>query len=379
MTVIVSLCFMLVSCGESNISPEENQDPEQDITPKQYSFSVSRVDTSLDRFGNMFYAKGKCLFTDNRIMCRLTEYDPQTDVDTQYNFYTAIVEYDGDNIYYFQEPPAGIPFIEAAFELHRFNIEKSIDEIIYKVPENYMNLFALKRSGRFLSWCEERLEDEDGVILNSEGGLEAMRARLKVMDLHTGSIICDIESYIFSPYKNSDLSEDGILIYMTRDNGEYSYHAINIETSEELWHKEHMENPLIFGSISDKYIAYCYSTGTGGIEWLFKVETLQNEEVVYSASGIRSALFFGDCLVTGFRGGFQLIDLATGKRTMTCRDPEELAPSNYVYTGWLYKIDDSNFYFVREDPQRESTQDQYGGKARDAFIATIDINTIPSA
>ena len=370
LTVTVSLCFLLVSCS-ANVPPEDEQKVEPETVSRQYSFSVSRINISLDRFGNVFYAKGKWLFTDNRIMGRLTEYDPETATETQYNFYTANAEYDGDNIYYFQEPPAGIPIIEAAFELHRFNIKDSIDEIIYKVPENYMNLYQLKRSGRYLSWCDQRLDDEEGIIMYKNGGLEAMRARLKVMDLYTGTIIFDEESYVYSPYKRTDLSEDGIVFYMTRDNDSYSYHAVNIETSEEIWHKDNMASPLVFGTISDKYVAYCYTTGDVGIDWLFKVESRKDGKEVYSAGGIRSAVISDDCLVTGFSGGFQLIDLTTGKRTMTCRDVEELAPARYIYTGWIYQIDDSHFYFVREDPQRESIQDEYGGKARDAFIATL--------
>ena len=350
-----------------DIPPVDDTDKESgdknDETPeKKYSISVSQLDVSLsDFYGSAYYAKGKYLLHD---LSMFAVYDPAKETETEIHFKTPIIyAFDGENIYYFKDYEDGPPAEGENYDLHRFHLKNSSDKVIYTVPEGYENLWGMRCVGRFLAWNESSLNDTDAIVTNDVGGLESWRVRTKVMDLNTGRIVFEQETYIWTPYKDPRLTEDGLLTYMTREDSEYTYHVVNIMTSEELWKKEHMAYPLNIGETNGKYVAYSYNCGDGGIERPFCVEAMKTGEIVYSSGNLFSARFIGNCLVTGLsNGGFTIRDLDTGKKVANTADFKELYGANYLYSGWIEKAEDNQFIIIREDMDRVAKDETLKGR-----------------
>ena len=395
--IIFAVCLVMVSCASPETSPVDELDDrnsnEKEETPidvpstddpnegpgekqeenptKEYSTTITQLNvSSSDCYSIARYGKGKYLLDD---ALKMIVYDPVKGTEKEVHFETPIVyAFDGDNIYYFRD--YNRPLAEGeSYYLHRFNIENSSDEVIYTVPDGYENLYKMRCVGRFLAWNEARLYDSDAIIMNVGGGLESLRIYTKIMDLDTGRIICDLENYTWTPYKDPGLTEDGLLTYLTRDNDEYTYHVVDITTSKELWKKEHMEYPLAVGETNGKYVAYSYNRVTSvAYEKPLYVESIESGETVYSSANIYSARFINNCLVTGFLGGFRITDLDTGKKVANNADFIELYDRKYIIAGWIEKAEDNQFIVYREDRERAPKDNPSARFAEDVFVVTLD-------
>jgi len=350
---------------------KESGDKNDETPEKEYSINVSQLDVSLsDFYGSAYYAKGKYLLHD---LSMFAVYDPAKETETEIHFKTPIIyAFDGENIYYFKDYEDGPPPEGENYDLHRFHLKNSSDKVIYTVPEGYENLWGMRCVGRFLAWNESKQYDTDAIVKDSRRNLESWRVRTKVMDLDTGRIVFEQETYIWTPYKDPRLTEDGLLTYMTREDGEYTYHIVDITTSEELWKKEHMEYPLNIGETNGKYVAYSY--GLSGDVKPFYVETIEGGEVVYAASSLFSARFIDNCLITGLSdGGFRITDLDTGKKVANTADFEELYGADYMYSGWIEKAEDNQFIIIRENMGHVAKDDPLKGRwVQEIFVVTLD-------
>lgn len=93
-----------------------------------------------------------------------------------------------------------------------------------------------------------------------------------VMDTDTKEIVFDEDAYVWTPYKGSRVTEDGLLVYMTKEFEEYTYHVMDITKSKEIWKKEHMDYPLNIGETNGRFVEYNYNCGLGGVDRPFYVD-----------------------------------------------------------------------------------------------------------
>ena len=348
---------------ETHIDAPPTDDPDEgldergeEIPEKEYSIKLSQLDVSLsDFYGSVLYAKGKYLLHD---LSMYAVYDQAKGTETELpikmpDYYS----FDGENVYYSYYVDSSLAAVDS-YDLHRFNIKDFSDKVIYTVPEGFENLLGVKCAGRYLAWTEKFPSSK--------------RVLIRVMNLDTSEIIYDTEAYT-TLYVDPGLSEEGLLFFMTRDGDEYTYHVVDITTTQEIWKKEHMQYPLSGGQSNGKYVAYSYNKDSDGNERAFYVESVESGEAVYSAGNVRSALFINDCLVTGLPGGFRITDLNTGKKIANTADFEELYGANYLYDGWIEKAEDNQFIIIRENMERVAKDDPLKGRwAQEIFVVTLD-------